>query len=423
MRVLVIGQGGREHALTRALLLSPSVTEVHAIPGHDGMRKQCLCHDFSMNDSDAIIQFCLRAEIDVVVIGPEDPLAQGLADHLRERGILVVGPSRAAAQLEASKIFAKEFMKAAKIPTASFEVVKSVGELMIAAQKFSPPFVLKADGLAAGKGVFICADLAELKKNGEEIFEKNKLGAAGSKAVLEEFTKGWEVSYIILTNGQDFSVLPLAQDHKRLLDHGQGPNTGGMGTVAPLRLPAGLDTLIREKIVSPTLQEMRSRGMLYRGFLFFGLMISPKGPSLLEFNCRLGDPETQVILPLLEGDFGLMMKQVAQGQMPVLFQKNLFSACVVMTGEGYPDRALEKTPIDGDLFFETENSYFIHAGTSMDADSGKWYTRSGRVLGAVGVGQSLREALKAAYAQTEKVTWKGLHFRKDIGADLEKHSG
>jgi phosphoribosylamine--glycine ligase len=417
MRVLVIGQGGREHAIARALLLSPSVTEVHALPGHDGLRKQCVCHSVSWRDFEAVITLCLRTEIDLVIIGPEEPLSLGLADALRERGILTVGPSQAGAQLEASKVFAKKFMNSAGIPTARFSEVDSMNSLLEAATEFKPPYVLKADGLAAGKGVFIAESLAELKKAGEEIFVLNKLGPAGAKALLEDFTLGQEISYIVLTNGKDFSALPMAQDHKRLLNHGKGPNTGGMGTVAPISLSNEWVERINETVVKPTLKELERRGILYRGFIFFGLMMNPSGPSLLEFNCRLGDPETQVILPLLDCDFGVLMRNLGQGTIEKLVFKNLAAACIVMTTKGYPDQPSAAVHIDGDVFFETPNSYFIHAGTRLEISSGKWHTQGGRVLGAVGLGQTKSEAVKAAYAQSEKVVWEGLHKRTDIGAE------
>ena len=419
MRVLVIGQGGREHALARSLLLSPSVTEVHAIPGHAGLQKQALCHNVSWRNFAAVIELCLRSEIDLVIVGPEEPLSLGLADALRERGILTVGPSQLGAQLEASKIFAKNFMNEFRIPTAASTVVENVDQLMSAAMDMPAPYVVKADGLAAGKGVFITSDLSELRQIGRDLFERRTLGEAGARALLEKFTPGWEVSYIIMTNGKEHSVLPIAQDHKRLLDGDLGPNTGGMGTVAPMQLSSELLKQIENRIVEPTLRGLTQRGILYRGFLFMGIMVTEQGPSLLEYNCRLGDPETQVILPLIDGDFAILMKQLAQGYVSPIRCKNLAAACIVMTTAGYPDQRLPDVPIDGDVFFETSESYFIHAGTRFESSTQKWHTSGGRVIGAVGLGQQALEALNRAYAQSTKISWQGLHKRTDIGKFLK----
>ena len=320
MKVLIIGQGGREHALDYALSQSPSVSEIHAIPGSDGMAREAICHSLNINNHEDIIQFCLKMQIHYVFIGPEEPLVNGLSDSLRDRGILVVGPSQAAAKLEASKIFSKQFMREAQIPTAQFEIVNSVESTLAQKHKFTAPFVLKADGLAAGKGVFICKDELELENAARDLFEKKILGEAGSEALLEQFMPGWELSFLILTNGQDYEALPLAQDHKRLLDGDQGPNTGGMGTVAPLKIDDELLKKIETKIVQPTVQLLKEKNLLYRGVLFLGLMITEQGPQLLEYNCRFGDPETQVILPLIEGDLGKIFHDLAVGKLQKIKQ-------------------------------------------------------------------------------------------------------
>ena len=304
MKVLVIGQGGREHALTRAFTQSSSISEVHCIPGNDGIAQTVLCHNLNIKNHETIVQFCLRTEIDFVFIGPEDPLVDGLADSLRSRGILVVGPSQESAQLEGSKIFAKKFMLRAQVPTSTFSEVGSFEETMSNAYQFTPPYVLKADGLAAGKGVYICKNIEELAKAANDIFVEKIFGEAGNKALLEQFMPGWELSYLILTNGSAYQSLPIAQDHKRLLDQDQGPNTGGMGTIAPLSIDADLHQQIHEKILAPSVAQLQKENLLYRGVLFVGLMITEQGPQVLEYNCRFGDPETQVILPLLQNDVG-----------------------------------------------------------------------------------------------------------------------
>lgn len=413
MKILVIGQGGREHALVHSFAMSPSVSEVHVIPGSDGMSHDALCHSIDWRDFEAIVQFCVKNEISFVFVGPEDPLVSGLCDFLRERGILTVGPSREAAQLEGSKVFAKRFMQEAQIPTAFFEEVYSVEDAIRLSGRFTPPYVLKADGLAAGKGVFICKNLEELRTSAEDIFDRQTLGAAGVKAVLEQFTGGWELSYLVITNGHDFSVLPLSQDHKRLSDNDQGPNTGGMGTIAPVKISDELQNTIDEKIVRPTLQKLGEKNYLYRGVLYFGLMINDKGPSLLEYNCRFGDPETQVILPLLNHDTGTLFLDVSLGKCPKIKTKNMFATCVVMAAPGYPANPEKGVEIEGDIESQTSSSYFIHAGTQRSDKI--WKTNGGRVLCSMGLGSSLKESQQMAYAQSTKVNWRGLQKRSDIG--------
>lgn len=414
MKILVIGQGGREHALIKAFARSPSVSGIHAIPGNDGMIREALCHPLDWRDTESLINFCLRTEIDYVFVGPEDPLVDGVAERLRDRGILVVGPNKAAAQLEGSKIFAKNFMKEAGIPTATATVVDSVASVKEQMGKFTPPYVLKADGLAAGKGVFICKTEADLLKHAKEIFEDRILGDSGARALLEQFTPGWEMSYLVLTNGHQSQALPVAQDHKRLQDGDEGPNTGGMGTVAPLNVDPALRERIENEIVQPTIRLLEAKGLIYRGVLFIGLMITPAGPIVIEYNVRFGDPETQVILPLVDGDLGQIFHQLSRGELLPIRSKSLHSACVVMAAEGYPQSAVKGSVIEGDLLDESASSYFIHAGTKKDHE-GKWVTYGGRVLGAVGLGSTREEALVQAYLQAEKVRWKGLQKRWDIG--------
>ncbi len=413
MKILVIGQGGREHAIVKALSLAPTAPEVHVIPGNAGMQREAVCHTLNWQDTESLIQFCNRTEIDFVVIGPEDPLVAGLADRLRERGILVVGPSGEAALLEGSKVHAKKFMKEAGVPTAEFTIVTSVEETMQAAAQYTPPYVLKADGLAAGKGVFILKDLTELKNAAQDLFEKKILGEAGEQALLEQFKSGWELSYLVLTNGQTWQTLPLAQDHKRLKDKDEGPNTGGMGTVAPLNIETTLREQIEKQIISPTISLLQKQAQIYRGVVFVGIMVTADGPQVLEYNVRFGDPETQVILPLLNGDWSKVLYDLARGQLSELQWRPVHSCCVVMAAPGYPEKVQKNVPITGDIESATTSSYFIHAATSRD-ESGDWFTSGGRVLGAIGLGSSLKEAVEKAYAQANKASWKGLRMRHDI---------
>lgn len=412
MKVLVLGQGGREHAIVRSLAHSSSVTEVHAAPGNNGMKQHALCHEWSWTDHHRILDLCVRAEIDLIVIGPEDPLVAGDADRFRERGLLVVGPSQEGARLEGSKIFAKQFMAAAKIPTADYVEVDDVESCLRHANRFTPPYVLKADGLCAGKGVAICKTREELEQAAIKLFKEKIFGEAGSKAILEQFTPGWELSYLVMTNGVTWEALPIAQDHKRLQTGDQGPNTGGMGTVAPLQLDELLKKQIESQIVAPTIAEIQNRGIVYRGFIFFGIMVTPNGPSLLEFNCRLGDPETQVILPLIANDFGQLMRDLAQGKLQSLQVRPLHAACVVLAAPGYPENPEKGVPIEGDLAWGTESSYFLVAGAKRSS-SGNWETSGGRVLGAIGLGSTRQESLLKAYHQADQVKWRGLQRRED----------
>jgi phosphoribosylamine--glycine ligase len=417
MRFLVLGQGGREHAIVHALKFSPVVSEVHAIPGSEGIAQEAICHKLDFSNSTEVETFFGRHKFDCVVIGPENYLVQGLSDQLRALGLNVVGPSQIAAQLEGSKIFSKEFMVQAGVPTAKYETVQDVEGTLKAAQRFQPPYVLKADGLAAGKGVFVCANLTELKSSAEFLFEKNGLGQAGRRALLEEFQPGYEISYLILTNGSEFQALPLAQDHKRLKDGDQGPNTGGMGVVGPVTISPELRQQIETEIVQPTLRHLSGGGLLYRGVLYIGLMITPEGPRVIEYNVRFGDPECQVILPLLNGDWAEVFLKLAKGELTEMRWKPMHTACVVLAAPGYPENVEKGVIIEGDLGHQSATSYFLHAGAARNP-GGEWITQGGRVLNAVGSGNSLREALKAAYEQTTHVNWRGLRMRKDIGAKL-----
>ncbi len=413
MRVLVIGQGGREHAFVRALHFSPSVTEVHVAPGSDGM-SEAICHQtIDTRNISAVLELCQKFQFDLVVIGPEQALVDGLSNSLRAAGWNVFGPSQDAAMLEGSKIFNKQFLIDGKIPTAHSQIVQTVDETLRAAESFTAPYVLKADGLAGGKGVYICQTLAELKNAAIELFDKKVLGAAGERALLEQFKKGFELSYFILTNGESYVSLPLAQDHKKIGDGETGPNTGGMGTIAPIPILADEHERIIKTVVEPTVRHLKEKKMMYRGVLFIGLMMTADGPSVLEYNVRFGDPETQVLMPLLEGDWAQVFLAVAKGQVPQLHWKNIYAACVVMAAEGYPQTVVKGSSIKGDLSAQTSSSYFLHAGTQK-TDAG-WVVGGGRVLNAVGLGSSHREAIKKAYELAEQAQWQGLQLRRDIG--------
>jgi phosphoribosylamine--glycine ligase len=352
--------------------------------------------------------------IDLVIIGPEDSIVNGLSDVLRAANISVVAPSQLAANLEGSKVFAKEFMFEYGVATSNYVAVSSVEETLNAAKLFTPPYVLKADGLCGGKGVSICKTIEELKNAASQMFNEKIFGAAAEKAILEQFLPGYELSILALTNGKDYQLLPLAQDHKQLYDSDEGPNTGGMGTVAPLEISENLKAMIISKIVEPTLKGLQQRDYVYLGVVFFGVMVTANGPMCLEYNIRFGDPETQVILPLLDGDWGEVFVNLAKGKLQQLKWNSLHSCCVVLAAPGYPQKPLNGLVIEGDITYQTDHSYFLHAGTSKSPD-GKWTTNGGRVICSVGLGATKEEARSKAYNQSTKLKWLNMHMRKDIG--------
>lgn len=424
MKIVVIGSGGREHALVKKFRSSPKVTSVHCIPGNALIALEAECHsDVKATDVDAVLKLCSHLKPDLVFIGPEDPLVFGLSDRLRDSGIPVFGPSAKGAQLEGSKNFCKEFLVRHGVPTARYEQVSSVEQVKAliedVARPWSSPFVLKADGLAAGKGVVICNQKQELLDHAHRFFNERLFGEASKSAVLEEFLDGYELSVLALTNGSEFVTLPVAQDHKRLLDGNQGPNTGGMGTIAPMELASDLLAQIEEKIIAPTVKGLGRENILYRGVLFFGIMVGSRGPQVLEINVRFGDPETQVILPLLEGDFAESALSIALGEIPKISVKpGLHSSCVVVAAPGYPD-----SPRKGDVISGLErsihqsagggSSYWIGAGVSRSGSD--YLSNGGRVLNAVALSSSRSQALAASYQLISTISYPGLQFRRDIG--------
>lgn len=435
-RVLVIGQGGREHAIVRQIAQNSSIESIYVVPGSDGMagtpKVECVAMSNDSSGFAALVSFAKEKRIDLVVIGPEQPLADGLADVARAAGFRVFGPSKEGARLEASKIHAKELMKAAGVRTARSFVVTSVAETMTAAADFKPPYVLKADGLAAGKGVFIEKTLDGLKTAAQFLFEEKGLGVAGESALLEEFSPGVELSHLVLTNGKDFVSMPAARDHKRLLDDDEGPNTGGMGVVAPVPMVEGLLEQIERDVVAPVIREIEKRGFVFRGVLYFGLMLTPEGPSVLEFNTRFGDPEAQVLMALLDEEAGPswveVLADIADGKQPkTVWSKSRSVACLVLAAEGYPDHPVKGVAISGlNANGEIENlttrrsetSYVIHAGTKR-GPTGGFVTNGGRVLNVVGYSdRGLQTALELAYSTAETITWSGRQIRRDIGRSV-----
>ena len=413
--VLVVGSGAREHALVWALGRSPSISEIWAVPGNPGIGNLASLVDLPVTDIDGITAWAVARGIGLVVVGPELPLSRGLADRLSERGIPVFGASRAAAELEWSKAFAKAFMQRHRIPTAAWAEFNDADAALTYARDAEYPLVVKADGLAAGKGVIICQSPAEAEAAIRDILVDRVFGAAGSRIVIEEFLTGEELSVIALVDGERIAVLPLARDYKRLHDGDGGPNTGGMGSFAPVRdLDPGLVDLVRETILQPTIDGLRADGRTYRGALYAGLMLTADGPRVLEFNCRFGDPETQVIMPLLDGDLAALLRDCAEGRLDsgsIAIHPGA-AVCVVLAAAGYPEQPRSGDPIAGIDEAADRGALVFHAGTKMH--DGQLVTAGGRVLSVVATGADRAEAARRAYHAADAIHFADRQLRRDI---------
>lgn len=420
MKVCVIGNGGREHALAWRLSISPSVTKVYAIPGSAAMSDCAELVGIDWQQSDHLISFLKDNQVDLVVVGPEAPLVAGLADVLNKAGIPVFGPSKAAAQLEGSKVFAKDLMKKYNIPTAAYGVFHKVDEAKEFIRQTGAPIVVKADGLAAGKGVVVAMTIDEANAAVEDMLSGNRFGEAGSTVVIEEFMEGEEASLLAFVDGKTVVPMIASQDHKRIFDGDKGPNTGGMGTYAPA--PVLTDALRDEAmktILEPMVAAMENEGMPYVGCLYAGLMITPQGPKVVEFNARFGDPETQVVLPLLDSDLGQIMMACATGTLTadMVKWKDSSAACVILASKGYPETSSKGDVIHGDIK-QHDTTIVFHSGTKLMGD--EYVTNGGRVLGVVGLGKDLRTALDRAYGRIEHIDFEGMQYRTDIGAKAFK---
>ena len=420
MKVCVIGNGGREHALAWRLSISPSVTKVYAIPGSAAMSDCAELVGIDWQQSDHLIKFLKDNQVDLVVVGPEAPLVAGLADTLNKAGIPVFGPSKAAAQLEGSKVFAKDLMKKYNIPTAAYGVFHKVDEAKEFISQTGAPIVVKADGLAAGKGVVVAMTIDEANAAVEDMLSGNRFGEAGSTVVIEEFMEGEEASLLAFVDGKTVVPMIASQDHKRIFDGDKGPNTGGMGTYAPA--PVLTDALRDEAmktILEPMVAAMENEGMPYVGCLYAGLMITPQGPKVVEFNARFGDPETQVVLPLLDSDLGQIMMACATGTLTadMVKWKDSSAACVILASKGYPETSSKGDVLHGDIK-QHDTTIVFHSGTKLVGD--EYVTNGGRVLGVVGLGKDLRTALDRAYGRIEHIDFEGMQYRTDIGAKAFK---
>jgi phosphoribosylamine--glycine ligase len=419
MKILMLGGGGREHALVWKLNQSPRVEKIWCAPGNGGIAAEAECVAIDAGDVAAIVAFAEKVHPDLTIVGPELPLVNGLTDAFRQRNRAIVGPSQQAAQLEGSKIFSKEFLKRHGIPTAKmYATYDSPAAVYSALSSVAWPVVIKADGLCAGKGVFLAPDLAAAKDFVERVMEKNELGPGGRRILLEETLEGEELSFIILTDGKRYAPLVPTRDHKRVFDGNHGPNTGGMGAYSSDELlPEDLREAVRSTIVEPTLEGLAADGIRYQGFLYIGLMLTNSGPKVLEFNCRLGDPETQAILARLDFDLVDILNDVAKERLDPskLRWKPGASACVVLTSGGYPGKFENGKGIDGLTAAEKISGVkILHAGTKLAGDS--VVTNGGRVLGVTAAATSLKAALASAYEAASRIHFEGMHYRKDIGA-------
>ena len=418
MRILVVGSGGREHAIIRKLKESPKVDKIYAAPGNGGISKDAECINISAMDKEGIVAFSKENAVDLVFVAPDDPLADGMVDTLTANGIRAFGPRANAAVIESSKVFSKNLMNKYGIPTAEYETFSEHEKAVEYIEKRGHfPVVIKADGLALGKGVIIAKTMTEAKAAVKEIMEDKKFGDSGNNVVVEEFLTGPEVSVLAFTDGIALKPMVSSKDHKRAYDNDEGLNTGGMGTISPNPYYTDeIAEICRKTIFEPTVAAMNSENRTFKGCLYFGLMITPDGPKVIEYNARFGDPETQVVLPRLKTDLVDIIEAVIDERLSHIDIKwsDEATACVVMASGGYPlayKKGLEITGLDENG--QVEGAEVFHAGTKLE--HGKFLTNGGRVLGVTGKGKTLDEALEKAYSAVKKINFENVHYRTDIG--------
>lgn len=420
MKILVIGSGGREHAIVRALKKSPRATDIYVLPGNGGISADAVCVPGSATDVAGAVDFAREIGADFAVVTPDDPLCLGMADALEHIGVPVFGPSKAAAQIEGSKVFAKGLMRKYGIPTAACEVFDDFEAALAYVDAAPLPIVVKADGLALGKGVTIAQTREEARSAVRAAMCERVFGESGARLVIEEYLEGPEVSVLSFTDGHTLVPMVSSMDHKRALDGDLGPNTGGMGTVAPNPwYTPEIAAECMERIFLPTMRAMNAEGRTFRGCLYFGLMLTKDGPKVIEYNCRFGDPETQVVLPLLDTDLLEIMEATAAGRLAEvdIRWKPGSACCVILASGGYPKAYKKGLPISGleeNGQLPGEPAEVFHAGTKLE--SGRYYTNGGRVLGITATASSLEEAVSRAYAAADRISFEGLHRRGDIGA-------
>jgi phosphoribosylamine--glycine ligase len=419
MKVLVIGGGGREHALIWKLSQSKDIKSMYCIPGNGGISDIAECAAIDISRTEELLDFSKRKGIDLVIVGPENPLAAGIVDVFEKKGIPIFGPNKQGAMIEASKIFAKELMEKYEIPTAAFRIFDRYDDARIYLENLRPPFVIKADGLCAGKGAYVIRDQTEGRNVLKDVMVEEIHGEAGRRIVIEEYIPGIEASYLAFTDGTSMLSLLTSQDHKPLLDDDKGPNTGGMGAYTPI--PFINDTIeeqIKTRIMERTIHAMRDNGIIYKGVLYGGLMLKGSDPYVIEFNARLGDPETQPILLKMESDILPILLACIEGKLHTIKGirwKDGVSICVVITSKGYPDKPEKGFLINGlERLKDREDVMVFHAGTKK-VDN-RYYTSGGRVLGVTAVGSTYEDAMRRVYEAVSSIEFEGMHYRKDIGA-------
>ncbi|MDF2567070.1 MAG: purD [Oscillospiraceae bacterium] len=417
MNILVVGGGGREHAIIKKLKESPSAQKLYCCPGNGGISKDAECHDIKACDIESMIAFAKKKDIDFVVVAPDDPLVLGMVDAFEAEGIKTFGPNKAAAIIEGSKVFSKDLMKKYHIPTAKYEVFdKASDAIHYIESENSFPTVIKADGLALGKGVVIAQTFEEAKQAVDSIMEDKIFGESGNQIVVEEFLTGPEVSVLAFTDGNVVKPMISSMDHKRVFDDDKGPNTGGMGTIAPNPFyNKETESICMETIFIPTMNAMNQENRKFKGCLYFGLMLTSNGPKVIEYNCRFGDPETQVVLPLLKTDLFQIFNAIYDEKLEQINieWKNEAAACVVMASGGYPKSYQTGIEIKGlDENGQIDGATVYHAGTKFEKG---FFTAGGRVLGVTATAKTLSEALLSSYSSVKKISFDGMHYRTDIG--------
>ena len=423
MKVLIIGSGGREHAIARSVKKSPKVDEIYCAPGNAGIAQIARCIPIGPMQFEALADFAQDKEIDLTIVGMDDPLVGGIVDVFESRGLRVFGPRKNAAILEGSKAFSKDLMKKYHIPTAAYEVFTDAQEALAYLRTAATfPIVLKADGLALGKGVLICEDLAQAEEGVREIMQDRKFGSAGDRLVIEEFMTGREVSVLSFVDGKTIRPMTSAQDHKRAKDGDEGLNTGGMGTFSPSPFyTPEIDRICMQTIFQPTVDAMAAEGRPFTGIIFFGLMLTKDGPKVLEYNARFGDPEAQVVLPRMENDLVEVIEACLDERLDQveLHFSDQAAVCVVLASDGYPVAYKKGLPITGFENFEDKEGYFcFHAGTAEK--DGQIVTNGGRVLGITALGETLPKARANAYAATQWISFEGKYMRSDIGKAIDE---
>ena len=422
MKVLVIGGGGREHALVWKIAQSPVIKKIFCAPGNAGIAKQAECLPISSEDVPSLLHWAEKEKVDLTVVGPEAPLTLGIVDAFEARGLRIFGPSRRAAEIEGSKAFAKDLMEKYGVPAGESRTFEDYEAASRYVKEKGTPIVIKADGLAAGKGVILCHKLEEAQAALDQIMVKRAFGGAGNRVVVEEFLSGEEASFLAFTDGETVLPLPTSQDHKPIYDNDQGPNTGGMGAYSPAPVVTEkVHREVMEKIMIPTVRGMAQEGRKYRGVLYAGLMIRDEKPKVLEFNARFGDPETQPLLMRMRSDLVPVLEATIEGRLSRLKVQwdERASVCVVMASGGYPGSYEKGKAIFGvEETWQVPDAFVFHAGTAFK--EGRIVTSGGRVLGVTAVGEGIREAITKAYEVVEKISWEGVHFRKDIGQKAVK---